>query len=110
MDNPFVAKRASSGDDINGAFRPHPSARICGKRDRLGSCFVANPAARPRVLILSNLSSLAADDGKTAPEHRMQKSARIVVSQDVHSELAAARRVPVHRPTRLLSRARARRS
>jgi hypothetical protein len=58
---------------------------------------------------LSNPSSLAADDGKTAPEHRMQKSARLVVSQDVHDELAAARRAN-HRRTRLLSRARARRS
>jgi len=58
---------------------------------------------------LSNPSSLTADDGKTAPEHRMQKSARLVVSQDVHGELAAARRAN-YRRTRLPSRARARRS
>ena len=38
---------------------------------------------------LSNPSSLAADDGRTAPERGMQKSARLVVSQDVHGELAA---------------------
>jgi hypothetical protein len=69
----------------------------------------ATRKSRPALLLLSNPSSLTADDGKTAPEHRMQKSARLVVSQDVHGELAAARRAN-YRRTRLPSRARARRS